>query len=86
MVLRAVPGPNTYLFAFLFPISLLAATIFTSIRIADKLDDDFLQELAVNLAILEGSEDDEDDDPSINESARPRTRNRPKREAEVSSM
>ncbi|KAL8125811.1 hypothetical protein AgCh_013193 [Apium graveolens] len=44
VVTRAVPGPNTYIFAFVFPLSLLVATIFTTLRISDKLDEDFLQE------------------------------------------
>lgn len=44
-VTRAVPGPNTYIFAFVFPLSLLVATIFTTLRISDKLDEDFLQEV-----------------------------------------
>lgn len=45
VVTRAVPGPNTYIFAFVFPLSLLVATIFTTLRISDKLDEDFLQEV-----------------------------------------
>ncbi|KAL1822593.1 hypothetical protein ACET3Z_009371 [Daucus carota] len=87
VVTRAVPGPNTYIFAFVFPLSLLVATVFTTIRISDKLDEDFLRELAVNKAILEASEDDDEVDGTsiMKEPERPRTRNRPKREAEVSS-
>lgn len=45
VVTGAVPGPNTYIFAFVFPLSLLVATIFTTMRISDKLDEDFLQEV-----------------------------------------
>ncbi|KAK1392551.1 High chlorophyll fluorescence 153 [Heracleum sosnowskyi] len=67
VVTRAVPGPNTYIFAFVFPLSLLVATVFTTLRISDKLDEDFLQELAINQAILEASEDDEDDGTSTQE-------------------
>ena len=45
MVTRAGPGTNTYIFAFVLPLSLLAITVFTSIRIADKLDREFLEEV-----------------------------------------
>ncbi|KAJ7982280.1 high chlorophyll fluorescence [Quillaja saponaria] len=80
---RAGPNTNSYIFAFALPLSLLAITIFTSIRIADKLDRDFLEEVAINEAIKEAEEDNDDDiDISLQEEpARPRTRNRPKREA-----
>lgn len=46
-----------------------------------------LNQLAVNKAILEASEDDDEVDGTsiMKEPERPRTRNRPKREAEVSS-
>lgn len=47
VVTKAVPGPNTYIFAFVFPLSLLVATIFTTLRISDKLDEDFLQEVCI---------------------------------------
>ncbi|KAJ9558286.1 hypothetical protein OSB04_012900 [Centaurea solstitialis] len=78
------PGTSTYIFAFVFPLSLLAVTIFTAIRISDKLDKDFYQELAVNQSILEGEDEDEDvATPTNEEPPRPRTRNRPKREAEA---
>ncbi|KAK1427771.1 hypothetical protein QVD17_16466 [Tagetes erecta] len=77
------PGSTTYLFAFLFPLSLLAVTIFTSIKISDKLDRDFYQELEVNQSILEA--EDEDVTPIFEEPpSQQRTRNRPKREAEIS--
>ncbi|GJU86687.1 hypothetical protein Tco_1294233 [Tanacetum coccineum] len=79
------PGASTYLFAFIFPLSLLAVTIFTSVKISDKLDRDFYEEMEVNQAILEA--EDEDDvvvAPTQEEPHRSRTRNRPKREAEVS--
>ncbi|KAD3337778.1 hypothetical protein E3N88_33299 [Mikania micrantha] len=82
------PGATTYMFAFLFPISLLAVTIFTSIRISDKLDRDFYQELEVNQSILEAEDEDEeveeDVTPILEEpTSQQRTRNRPKREAEI---
>ncbi|KAF9688742.1 hypothetical protein SADUNF_Sadunf01G0019700 [Salix dunnii] len=44
VVTRAGLSANSYVLAFLLPLSLLAATIFTSIRIADKLDQDYLEE------------------------------------------
>ncbi|XP_039010792.1 uncharacterized protein LOC120139711 [Hibiscus syriacus] len=60
-------------------------TIFTSIKIADKLDKDFLEDLAINQAAREAEEDDEGDyvislDEIVQEPLLPRTRNRPKRE------
>lgn len=45
VVTRAGPGTSSYIFAFVLPLSLLAITVFTSIRIADKLDEDFLEEV-----------------------------------------
>ncbi|PSS19128.1 V-set and immunoglobulin domain-containing protein [Actinidia chinensis var. chinensis] len=87
VVTRAGPGTNTYIFAFVLPLSLLAITVFTSIRIADKLDREFLEEIAVNQAIMEAEEEDGDAGMSFEEKpSLPRTRNRPKREAETSSM
>ena len=78
------PGTSTYIFAFVFPLSLLAVTIFTAIQISDKLDKDFYEELAVNQSILEAEDENEDvATPTNEEPPRPRTRNRPKREAEV---
>ncbi|XP_050386837.1 uncharacterized protein LOC126803119 [Argentina anserina] len=78
---RAGPTTQQYLFAFFLPLSLVAFTVFTSIRIADKLDRDYLEEVAINQAIRETDEDDEEDDMSPEEKpALPRTRNRPKRE------
>ncbi|KAM7512377.1 hypothetical protein LguiB_011252 [Lonicera macranthoides] len=52
---RGAPGPSTYIFAFVFPLSLLAVTIFTSIRIADKLDQDFLEEVLLTPLSLTGT-------------------------------
>lgn len=46
VVARAGPPSTTSLiFAFVFPLSLLLVTIFTSIRIADKLDQQYLEEV-----------------------------------------
>ncbi|KAG8643085.1 uncharacterized protein LOC110626638 isoform X2 [Manihot esculenta] len=89
LVTRAGPSTTSYVFAFVFPLSLLIGTIFTSIRIADKLDRDYLEELAINQAIREADEEDDGDDVDIpleDEAQQPalqgsRTRNRPKREA-----
>ncbi|XP_011091793.1 uncharacterized protein LOC105172147 [Sesamum indicum] len=86
VVTRAGPSSTSYIFAFVFPLSLLAVTIFTSIRIADKLDDKFLEELAINQAILENEDKDEEEDPVPQKEAAPvRSRNRPKRQVESSS-
>ncbi|KAK4372083.1 hypothetical protein RND71_007467 [Anisodus tanguticus] len=77
---------SSYIFAFVFPLSLLAITIFTSARIADTLDQKFLEEVAVNQTITEGEEDDGITVTQLEEKpATPRTRNRPKREVEPSS-
>ncbi|KAE9445834.1 hypothetical protein RHGRI_014400 [Rhododendron griersonianum] len=87
LVTRGAPGTSTYIFAFFLPLSLLAITVFTSIRIADKLDRDFLEEMAINQAIMEADEEDGDAGMPLEEKpSLPRTRNRPKREAETSSM
>ncbi|CAL2237362.1 unnamed protein product [Prunus armeniaca] len=80
VVTRAGPTTNQYVFAFVMPLSLIAVTVFTSMRIADKLDEDFLEEIAINQAIRETDEDDEVDMPIEEKPALPRTRNRPKRE------
>ncbi|XP_055815126.1 uncharacterized protein LOC129884877 [Solanum dulcamara] len=77
---------GSYIFALVFPLSLLAITIFTSARVADSLDKKFLEELAVNETIAEGEEDDGSAVTPLEEKpATPRTRNRPKREVETSS-
>eukprot|EP00262_Sarcandra_glabra_P006841 TRINITY_DN19394_c0_g1_i1.p1 TRINITY_DN19394_c0_g1~~TRINITY_DN19394_c0_g1_i1.p1 ORF type:complete len:151 (+),score=19.27 TRINITY_DN19394_c0_g1_i1:67-519(+) len=77
------PSTTSLIFAFVFPLSLVAVTVFTSMRIADKLDQDFLEELALNQEIMEDEEFQDEDSPmSIGEEpALPRIRNRPKREA-----
>ncbi|XP_059433995.1 uncharacterized protein LOC132167115 [Corylus avellana] len=91
-VTRAGPSTSYYIFAFALPFSLLAITIFASIRVADKLDRDYFQELEINQAIREANEDEDDeeegeeDKEDINisfkkEPALQRTRNRPKRAA-----
>ncbi|KAG5227670.1 protein SIS [Salix suchowensis] len=62
VVTRAGLSANSYVLAFLLPLSLLAATIFTSIKIADKLDQDYLEELEIIQAIKEADEEDDDSD------------------------
>ncbi|KAL2491701.1 Uncharacterized protein Adt_27329 [Abeliophyllum distichum] len=46
VVTRAGPSSTIYIFAFVLPLSLLAVTVFTSMRIADKLDQKFLEEVS----------------------------------------
>ncbi|CAM8920102.1 unnamed protein product [Rhodiola kirilowii] len=79
------PTANTYIFAFLFPFSMLVATILTSIKIDQKLDQDFLEELAINEARMEVDGEEEPGTSKVampsKKSEAPRTRNRPKREA-----
>ncbi|CAN1128283.1 hypothetical protein LINPERHAP2_LOCUS4539 [Linum perenne] len=67
VVRRAGPSTSSYVFAFALPLSLLIFTIFTSIRISDKLDEDYLEELELNQAIMEaeGIEYAEDEDENI---------------------
>ncbi|GAV69402.1 hypothetical protein CFOL_v3_12903, partial [Cephalotus follicularis] len=67
VVTRAGPSTNSYLFAFLLPLSLLAVTVYTSIRISDKLDADFLEELAINRAMSGADEEDEAEDENGDE-------------------
>ncbi|XP_010273322.1 PREDICTED: uncharacterized protein LOC104608894 [Nelumbo nucifera] len=82
VVTRAGPSTSSLIFAFVFPLSLVAFTVFTSIRIADKLDRDFLEELALNQAMKDVEDNDEALPASVEEEpALPRTRNRPKRGA-----
>ncbi|VVA99817.1 unnamed protein product [Arabis nemorensis] len=86
VVARAGPSTSSYLLAFAIPASLIAATVFTSIKIADKLDQDFLEDIALNQAIKEAEEGEDGDreislDDLIKEPVVQRTRpNRPKRE------
>ncbi|XP_044488188.1 uncharacterized protein LOC123212974 [Mangifera indica] len=62
VVTRAGPSTSSYVFAFLLPLSLLAGTVFTSLRIADRLDQKFLEELILNEAMREAEEEDDDND------------------------
>ncbi|KAL5708646.1 hypothetical protein ACHQM5_019416 [Ranunculus cassubicifolius] len=93
------PSTNQLIFAFVMPITLVLATVFASIRIADKLDEDYLEELMQEQAMMQGKEPEiekegEDDFTMVDEKnavptwaeekpTAPRIRNRPKREAEV---
>ncbi|XP_054816585.1 uncharacterized protein LOC129316277 [Prosopis cineraria] len=89
VVTRAGPSSSSYFFAFALPFSLLAITIVASWRIGDRLDREFLEEMAMNEAIMEADDDDDDNDDEEGEietykqeePALPRLRNRPKREA-----
>ncbi|GAB4827798.1 hypothetical protein Ancab_034684 [Ancistrocladus abbreviatus] len=84
VVTLAGPSTSSYVFAFVFPLSLLVVTIFAAMRIGDRLDQKFLEELAINQAIREADEEEEEDPngmiPSKEEPALPPARNRPKRE------
>lgn len=42
---RAGPSTSSYVFAIALPLSLLAVTVFTALRIGDKLDQDFYEEV-----------------------------------------
>ncbi|XP_078446831.1 high chlorophyll fluorescence 153 [Wolffia australiana] len=86
------PSASTLAFAFVFPLSMVLGTVFASIRIADQLDEKYLQELSRNGSEMVEKEDEnggKDDQfitvgaaTSIEESSSaPRRRNRPKREA-----
>ncbi|MCL7045827.1 hypothetical protein MKW94_009895 [Papaver nudicaule] len=82
IITRAAPTTANLIFAFVFPLTLLLVTIFTSIKIADKLDKDYVEELAINQAIMEGKDEKEDSLTSVEEEpATVPRRNRPKREA-----
>ncbi|KAG6579120.1 hypothetical protein SDJN03_23568, partial [Cucurbita argyrosperma subsp. sororia] len=82
---RAGASTSSYIFAFSIPFSLILVTALTALKIGDNLDKKFL-ELALNQAIMEEDEENKDDGSGISfeeKPALPRTRNRPKREAEV---
>ncbi|KAG5413035.1 hypothetical protein IGI04_000602 [Brassica rapa subsp. trilocularis] len=85
LVARAGPSTSSYLLAFAIPATLIAATVFTSAKIADKLDDDFLEDIALNQAMKavedgENAEGGSSLDDLIKEPVLQRTRKRPKRE------
>ncbi|KAE9584843.1 hypothetical protein Lal_00024185 [Lupinus albus] len=64
---RAGPSTSSLVFAFTLPLSLVAVTAFASIRIADKLDQKFLEEMAMNEAIMEVDEFDKENDDDEDE-------------------
>ncbi|KAL0923109.1 hypothetical protein M5K25_007154 [Dendrobium thyrsiflorum] len=51
------PSASTLILVFVLPLSLLIGTILVSIRIGNKLDEKFLEELAANQAMVEENED-----------------------------
>ncbi|KAJ8753187.1 hypothetical protein K2173_017773 [Erythroxylum novogranatense] len=67
MVTRAGPSTNSYIVAFLLPLSLLAGTVFASIKVADRLDRQFLEDLAINQAIREAEEEEEEEEDDDDE-------------------
>ncbi|KAF3954627.1 hypothetical protein CMV_010674 [Castanea mollissima] len=67
VVTRAGPSTNSILFAIAIPLSLLTITFFASIKIADKLDRDYFEELAINQAIREAEEDEDEDEEEEDE-------------------
>ncbi|CAN0917197.1 hypothetical protein LINGRAHAP2_LOCUS30138 [Linum grandiflorum] len=85
VVRRGAPSTSSYVFAFALPFSLLIFTIFTSIRIADKLDQDYLEELELNEAIMEaeGIEYAEDEDENIDGQVSPEKEEEEEEEVEL---
>ncbi|CAL5201540.1 unnamed protein product [Lathyrus oleraceus] len=87
VVTRAGANASSYAFAIAMPLSLLGITVFTALRIGEKLDQDYYEEMAMNEAIMEVDEEEEedhDDDAETylqEEPVLPSGRNRPKREA-----
>uniref|UniRef100_A0A1D1XTT0 FACT complex subunit POB3 n=1 Tax=Anthurium amnicola TaxID=1678845 RepID=A0A1D1XTT0_9ARAE len=68
LVARAGPPSSSVLIlAFVFPLSLIIGTIFASIRIADQLDEKYLQELAMNKAIMEEKEAEDESEDELGE-------------------
>lgn len=45
VITRAGPTTNQFIFAFVFPLSLLAITVVTALRIGDRLEQKFLEEV-----------------------------------------
>ncbi|KAI4967371.1 uncharacterized protein LOC123445452 [Hordeum vulgare subsp. vulgare] len=58
MVVRAggPPSTNVLILAFVLPLSLFVGTLVAAARVADDLDERFLQEMEINKAILEENE------------------------------
>lgn len=51
VVTRAGPSTSSYVFAFALPLSLLAITILVSLRIGERLDREFLEEVMGNICV-----------------------------------
>ncbi|KAK7325357.1 hypothetical protein VNO77_29519 [Canavalia gladiata] len=91
VAVRAGPSTSSIAFSIALPLSLLAVTVIASVRMADKLDQQWLEEMANNEALMEDDEEDDytDDDNEKDdletyvqeEPALPSARHRPKREA-----
>ncbi|KAI4384642.1 hypothetical protein MLD38_002764 [Melastoma candidum] len=80
LVAGAGPTAANYVFAFVFPLSLLVVTIAVSARIGNQLDQKYLEELAINQAIEEADLDEDPEDLMEETPVATRTRNRPKRQ------
>ncbi|KAG8053973.1 hypothetical protein GUJ93_ZPchr0001g32069 [Zizania palustris] len=68
------PSTNVLILAFVLPLSLFVGTLVTAARVADDLDERFLREMEINLAIMEENDDfekdggaEDDDDGGIDE-------------------
>ncbi|KAM0947865.1 hypothetical protein DsansV1_C07g0072151 [Dioscorea sansibarensis] len=77
LVRAGPPSSSTLILAFVLPLSLLIGTILVSIRIADDLDEKFVNELLMNEAMAQeeeyededGEDEEEDDEQEDDESA-----------------
>ncbi|KAK9169823.1 hypothetical protein Syun_001963 [Stephania yunnanensis] len=91
VVTRSGPSTTSVVFAFVFPLTLLIVTVIAAIRVDEGLDQKFLEETAINEAIMGEEDEDEDDEEGrlaslVEKMPTPpattaRARNRPKREA-----
>lgn len=61
------PSSTSLLIAFVLPLSLIAGTVFASIRVADALDEKYLEELAMSKAVTEENEEDDEGDGAVGE-------------------
>lgn len=58
---RAGPTANQFVLAFTLPLALVIITVFAALRISDKLDERYLEEILLSEAMKETDDDDEDD-------------------------
>ncbi|KAI4382970.1 hypothetical protein MLD38_008858 [Melastoma candidum] len=79
LVAGAGPTAANYVFAFVFPLSLLVVTTVVSVRIGNKLDQKYLEELMINQAIEEADLDEDPENLTEETPVAERSRNRPKR-------